>query len=853
MSIEKLSTIWPEWQAVAQLGEGSFGKVYKVTREEHGVVSTAAVKIISIPQSDAELSSIRSEGLDETGTRSYFAGIVADFVNEIKLMQSMKGTSNVVSVEDYKVLEKTDGIGWDIFIRMELLTPLNDYIADRTLTEAEVIKLGQDVCTALELCAQQNIIHRDIKPENIFVSAHGDFKVGDFGIAREMEKTSGSLSQKGTYNYMAPEVTVSKHYDATVDIYSLGLVLYKLLNNNRLPFLDPHAQQIQYQDRKYAIDRRFSGEALPAPINASPHLAQVILTACAFNPAERFQMPTAFKNALGAVIGEQPSPIPTRPPVDPNATMDAPRPPGAQHGYDQTASHDWAPQPQPPTSIPTFGDPKPKKSKKPLVVALCLLLLLGAGAVIVLFNPGGILGDNAILGNIFGDPNDDIIAALENEDFDEALLLAEDAGDTLQDRLSERLDVLLAGFMDESVEYSVAIMELDAIEQMGFTGLTAKINRTRDKVNTINASRIAFNTAQAMFDRGDYIGAMDQYRLVVLDDPNFDAAEEGLSRAIAAYRGQVAAEVDSYISDGDYVDAIRVLNNALRIVEDDPELTQSLIDVTQRYVSAAVTEANALASRGEYHDATALIDATLRTVPDDDRLIRARSDIQDRYVTSIIAESDTLVGRGEYREAIALINEALRTVPGDERLTGAQTDIREGYVSAVIDEAEALLAQHEHDEASALVNDALQLFPGDEQLLAMRAEIAATRPVSIRDITSIADGLHNSDVSMDNFQNVYLDVVTFNNFSGTFQALLDSRYTRLRGTVFVAYGTTATREQTLRFELDGRTIESHTFDRATRPVEIDIDLLDGNDFRIITTNSSWNSFFLYFADFRLYP
>ena len=365
MSIEKLNAIWPEWKVAQQLGEGSFGKVYKVVREEHTVTSYAAVKVISIPQSDAELASMRSEGLDENGTRTYFEGIVADFVNEIKMMESMKGTSNIVSVEDYKVLENPEKIGWDIFIRMELLTPLNDYMADKKLTEAEVIKLGQDICSALELCVQRNIIHRDIKPENIFVSSFGDFKVGDFGIARELEKTSGSLSQKGTYNYMAPEITTSKSYDATVDIYSLGLVLYKLLNNNRLPFIDPDAQLVAYQDRKNAIDRRFSGDALPAPTAASPHLAQVILAACAFKPTDRFQTPTAFKNALGSVIGEKPNPAPVPKPnaEDMNATTAVRRAP---------QSHQPA-QAEIPTA--TFGKEKKKGSKvKKILISVAALI-----------------------------------------------------------------------------------------------------------------------------------------------------------------------------------------------------------------------------------------------------------------------------------------------------------------------------------------------------------------------------------------------------------------------------------------------------------------------------------------------
>ncbi|MCL1851567.1 MAG: DUF5050 domain-containing protein [Peptococcaceae bacterium] len=305
MDIEAMGVVWPEWEVVQQIGEGTYGKVYKVVREEYGLTSYAAVKAISIPQNDAEINVLFSEGLEEASVRSYFASIVNDFVNEIKFMVSMKGAANIVSVDDYKVVEKTGKIGWGIFIRMELLTSLVDYTAKRKMTETEVTKLGQDVCAALALCSRRKIIHRDIKPENIFVSPFGDFKVGDFGIARELEKTSSAMSAKGTYNYMAPEI-MSSQYDATVDFYSLGLVLYKLLNNNRLPFIDAHAQRILYCDRQNAIERRFNGEPLPAPVEASPQMAQLILQACAFDPVTRFQTAAAFKNALEVVKGGLP-------------------------------------------------------------------------------------------------------------------------------------------------------------------------------------------------------------------------------------------------------------------------------------------------------------------------------------------------------------------------------------------------------------------------------------------------------------------------------------------------------------------------------------------------------------------
>lgn len=302
MANDILRQVWPEWEIEGSpIGKGSYGVVYKAVRRDHNVESYAAIKVISIPSDSSEVDSLRSEGLDMNATRAYLQGIVNDFVSEIQLMESLKGVQNIVSVEDYKVVEKTDEIGWDIYIRMELLTSFNTYICDKKLTEEEVIKLGCDICTALEICSKRNIIHRDIKPENIFVNDFGYFKLGDFGIARKMENMTGGLSQKGTFNYMAPEVVNSSDYDARVDIYSLGIVLYRLLNGNRLPFLDTEKQILNPNERRNAVDRRIRGEQLSMPCEASPAMADLILRACAYDPNMRFASATEMKQALMSV------------------------------------------------------------------------------------------------------------------------------------------------------------------------------------------------------------------------------------------------------------------------------------------------------------------------------------------------------------------------------------------------------------------------------------------------------------------------------------------------------------------------------------------------------------------------
>lgn len=294
--------MFKDWKIEKPIGEGAFGKVYKITREEFGHTYEAALKRIEIPQSQAEVESARNDGMTDEEIAAYFRDMVGDIVDEFALMSKLKGNSNIVSYEDHAVIKKKDGFGWSILIRMELLTPLYQHIKTHSMTYRDVIQLGIDICSALEVCQKYNIIHRDIKPENIFITELGTYKLGDFGIARQLEKTSTGLSKKGTIPYMAPEVYKGTEYNSTVDVYSLGLVLYRFLNNNRSPFLPPAPQPIKYSDKQKADIMRMSGQALPKPCNADGRLAEVILKACEYNPKHRYESAVAMKKALSSLL-----------------------------------------------------------------------------------------------------------------------------------------------------------------------------------------------------------------------------------------------------------------------------------------------------------------------------------------------------------------------------------------------------------------------------------------------------------------------------------------------------------------------------------------------------------------------
>ena len=305
---------WHDWSIVQKIGQGSFGNVYRIQRNVFGTIEQAALKIISIPQSDAEIEELRIDGYDDESIRQRYRNCLEGIVREYTIMASLKGNSNIVDCDDLDYNQHTDGIGWDIFIKMELLTPLARVIRDG-VQEEDVVKLGIDICRALELCQANNIVHRDIKPQNILVSRYGVYKLGDFGIAKIAAGTAIG-TKAGTYPYMAPEVYNNRPYGIAADVYSLGLVLYWILNERRTPFLPLPPVVPTAQQGNDALKQRFRGDALPEPCSGSPELRRIVMKACAFSTEDRYATPGEMLRDLRE-LQERRNRIKPKPPVKP--------------------------------------------------------------------------------------------------------------------------------------------------------------------------------------------------------------------------------------------------------------------------------------------------------------------------------------------------------------------------------------------------------------------------------------------------------------------------------------------------------------------------------------------------------
>lgn len=319
-SIYNLEPLWNEWKIEEKLGEGSFGKVWHISKKDsNGKIHNAAVKVMTVPPSEYALIAARSEGLDIVSAKKYFKDVLNDTLAEVELMQNMLNCSNIVRFEDYQVIELKETFGWVILIRMEKLLSLKDVIIENGMNLYDVARLGIDISKALEFCEQKGIVHRDIKPDNIFYSEDTNtYKLGDFGISHYLERPTAGKGKAGTLSHMSPEVYKGRTFSQKDDLYALGIILYRLLNNNRIPLLPYYPESFSVKQRDEALMGRLKGKIIPVPnicrkeyiskeigikikkedIQKAMTLGEITQKAIAANPDERYQSPKELRIAI---------------------------------------------------------------------------------------------------------------------------------------------------------------------------------------------------------------------------------------------------------------------------------------------------------------------------------------------------------------------------------------------------------------------------------------------------------------------------------------------------------------------------------------------------------------------------
>lgn len=219
------------WIVERFIGEGRFGKVYGILRESSfGGVERAAIKWVRIAPTPEEIERCPAQGMTMEDLADRYRQKVEVCAHEIEIMRSLQGETNIVNYQDFEVRPVPDGIGWDLFIRMEQLTPLLSYIDQEGLSAEMIVDVGKSVAAALSLCHHPRVgvpvVHGDVKPGNVYFAREHTFKLGDFGLS--FLEGRGGDSGGGTRGYLAPECVAGAEKTTLSDQYALGKTLWML-------------------------------------------------------------------------------------------------------------------------------------------------------------------------------------------------------------------------------------------------------------------------------------------------------------------------------------------------------------------------------------------------------------------------------------------------------------------------------------------------------------------------------------------------------------------------------------------------------------------------------------------------
>ena len=365
-----LGTTIGVYRVARLLGIGGMGRVYKGVHPTIG--SRVAIKVLSRECSDRR-------------------DLVDRFFAEAKAVNLIRHES-IVNVLDLAMLP--DGRP---YIIMEYLdgAPLASIIEfgvhhQAPLPLGGIARLAAEVLDALGAAHAKGIVHRDLKPDNIFVAPSGRPKVLDFGIAKLSDVTNTSTrtgSLMGTPHYMSPEQAAGRVVDHRADIYAIGVILFEC-TTGRKPFL---AEALFDLLRMHVEAPPPSPRALRPDM--PPELEQVILTALAKPPDQRFATTMAMSLALQHATSQLP-PDQWRPLTAPAAGMSgagwAPTPPASWSG------HGSRPPPAPgPGNVSTVSagqitrGAKPGSSRKGLWIGLAAVALIGGGVTAAVVAGGG--------------------------------------------------------------------------------------------------------------------------------------------------------------------------------------------------------------------------------------------------------------------------------------------------------------------------------------------------------------------------------------------------------------------------------------------------------------------------------
>ena len=268
----KLPDNLKSWKIISRLPDDNGNEIYKVSKKDFdGTLISGLLRYVVIKNDEYNIEN-------------------TDFINdEASFLKTISQSGDCFNYLDIYVNNNPAKKKIEFFIITEDLKSLSDVMKSKDFDENKVLDFGIQMSAILERLESKNIFHGNINPDDIFVTFDGKYKLGGFS---DFESKIDDMS------FIAPEIFKKENADFTTDIYSLGLIMYSMSNNGKIPFEN---DEVSKDD---AVKMRFDGKAVTAPKNGSEKLKSVIVIACQPNNDNRWKNAGNIKNALTSIKQE---------------------------------------------------------------------------------------------------------------------------------------------------------------------------------------------------------------------------------------------------------------------------------------------------------------------------------------------------------------------------------------------------------------------------------------------------------------------------------------------------------------------------------------------------------------------
>lgn len=383
----------------------------------------------------------------------------------------------------------------------------------------------------------------------------------------------------------------------------------------------------------------------------------------------------------------------------------------------------------------------------------------------------------------------------------------------------EDCESVLDQFRKGKIKFEEADSKIDAYNILGAEELSDFLTEKSETLNKLNDSMVAYVKAEKLYSAGNYAEAMEAYSLVIEEDDNYDDAQSKLSKCVENYTKEILDETKQVDTIEEYEEAIETLTIALKIVDDNEDLSKRLDELENGY--AALLKSEALSNGTQY--------------------------IKD----------------GKYKELFELLKKACEKNSGDNELNNLQKTAEEEYVKIVQAKVDEYRSQDQYSEAVKYLNEAVKILENNSTLNELLNDVQSSVPIDLCNMKISESDRYEAGTELsvmeDSVGNVYSpgNLFKLSPYYGSIAYAtyyVKGEYTRIKGTIAVADDSyTSDIGKISILDQDGKILyTSGNMSRTTAPKTIDVDIRGAEWITISCENSEGYNFRAFVADWVLF-